>query len=150
MVQKILKHKKILYVTLSIIFVILVGVINFIYLSSNNHNILSNDKSIGLMYPSDYGYSVLSTSCARTTNLDSYSSASCGGQSWLYGKGYEWTLSPNSSDSRYVFYLGDSSTLYNNGNARNGFGHRPVLYLDSSVYKIDGDRSVGNPYIIGM
>ena len=49
MVQKILKHKKILYVTLSIIFVILVGVINFIYLSSNNHNILSNNKSKGLI-----------------------------------------------------------------------------------------------------
>ena len=27
---------------------------------------------IGLMYPSDYGYSVLSSSCARTTNLGSY------------------------------------------------------------------------------
>ena len=49
MVQKILKHKKILYVTLSIIFVILVGVINFIYLSSNNHNILSNNKNKGLI-----------------------------------------------------------------------------------------------------
>ena len=32
---------------------------------------------IGLMYPSDYGYSVLSSSCSRTTTLGSYSSASC-------------------------------------------------------------------------
>ena len=29
------------------------------------------------MYPSDYGYSVLSSSCARTTNLSSYSSDAC-------------------------------------------------------------------------
>ena len=104
---------------------------------------------IGLMYPSDYGYSVLSTSCARTTNLRSYNSASCGGQSWLYGKGYQWTLSPNSSDGSYVFYV-DSSGRMNYSNALIGFEHRPVLYLDSSVYKIDGDGSVGNPYIIGM
>ena len=104
---------------------------------------------IGLMYPSDYGYSVLSTSCARTTNLYSYSSASCGGQSWLYGKGIEWTLSPNSSNSDYVFSVYFSGLL-NYSSADSGYGHRPVLYLDSTVYKIDGDGSIGNPYIIGM
>ena len=41
---------------------------------------------IGLMYASDYGYSVLASDCARTTNLGSYGSATCAGQSWLYGK----------------------------------------------------------------
>ncbi len=105
---------------------------------------------IGLMYPSDYGYSVLSTSCARTTNLDSYRRASCGGQSWLYGKGYEWTLSPSSSDGNFVFRVGYDGNMYNGGNAYYGYGHRPVLYLDSTVYKIDGDGSISNPYIIGM
>ena len=101
------------------------------------------------MYPSDYGYSVLSSSCVRTKNLSSYNITYCGGQSWLLGKGYEWTLSPYSSDSSDVFfvsyfgYVGDNSAYF-------GYGHRPVLYLDSSVYKIDGDGSIGNPYIIGM
>ena len=104
---------------------------------------------IGLMYPSDYGYSVLSSSCTRTTNLGSYNSAKCAGQSWLYGKGYEWTLTPNSSYSNIVFSL---STIGNLGNdyANNGYGSRPVLYLDASVYKIDGDGSLNNPYIVGM
>ena len=104
---------------------------------------------IGLMYPSDYGYSVLSSSCTRTTNLGSYNSANCAGQSWLYGKGYEWTLTPNSSRSDGVFYLnyyGNVNTVY----AYYGFGSRPVLYLDASVYKIDGDGSLNNPYIVGM
>ena len=104
---------------------------------------------IGLMYPSDYGYSVLSSSCARTTNLGSYSSATCAGQSWLYGKGYEWTLTPYSSDSDYVFYLNDDGYLINRY-ANDGYGSRPVLYLDASVYKIDGDGSLNNPYIVGM
>ena len=105
---------------------------------------------IGLMYPSDYGYSVLSSSCARTTNLGSYDSANCAGQSWLYGKGYEWTLTPYSSNSSYVFILYYSGDLYNRSGADYGFGSRPVLYLDASVYKIDGVGSLENPYIVGM
>ena len=104
---------------------------------------------IGLMYPSDYGYSVLSSSCTRTTNLGSYNSAKCAGQSWLYEKGYEWTLTPDSSNSNDVFRLSDYGNL-SNYNATNGYGSRPVLYLDASVYKIDGDGSLKNPYIVGM
>ena len=104
---------------------------------------------IGLMYPSDYGYSVLSSSCARTTNLGSYNSANCAGQSWLYGKGYEWTLTPYSSYSDSVFILRYNG--YVHGSIANyGCGSRPVLYLDASVYKIDGDGSLNNPYIVGM
>lgn len=104
---------------------------------------------IGLMYPSDYGYSVLSSSCARTTNLGSYNTATCAGQSWLYGKGYEWTITPNSSNSNNVFYLHNFGNL-NDRNASVGFGGRPVLYLDASVYKIDGEGTLDKPYIIGM
>ena len=104
---------------------------------------------IGLMYPSDYGYSVLSSSCARTTNFKAYNTATCAGASWLYGKGYEWTLTPDSSISYNVLYLDNYGILQSN-NAYNGLGSRPVLYLDASVYKIDGDGSLENPYIVGM
>ena len=104
---------------------------------------------IGLMYPSDYGYSVLSSSCARTTNLGSYSSSSCAGASWLFGNGYEGMLSPDSSNSYYVFML-ESRGYLDRGSTGLIYGVRPVLYLDSSIYKIDGDGSLENPYIIGM
>ena len=104
---------------------------------------------IGLMYPSDYGYSVLSSSCARTTNLGSYNNATCAGQSWLYGQGYEWTITPRSSSSNGVFYVLYSGRL-NNGIAYRGYSARPVLYLDSSVYVIDGTGTQSDPYIIGM
>ena len=110
---------------------------------------------IGLMYTSDYGYSVLASSCARTTslgsNLDTYDSATCSGQSWLYGQGDEWTITPSPSGSSIVFIIGFDgrvNTLY--GDADRGYSVRPVLYLDSSVYVIDGNGSVSNPYIIGM
>ena len=104
---------------------------------------------IGLMYPSDYGYSVLASSCARTTNLGSYNNATCAGQSWLYGQGDEWTITPSSSISNYVFILSYNGLLYRNS-ASYGSSARPVLYLDSSVYVIDGNGSVSDPYIIGM
>ena len=110
---------------------------------------ISTTGYIGLMYPSDYGYSVLASSCARTTNLSSYNSATCAGQSWLYGKGYEWTITPNSSYGGFVFVLYSSGILYSTS-AIYGFGSRPVLYLDASVYKIDGDGSMNSPYIVGM
>ena len=104
---------------------------------------------IGLMYPSDYGYSVLASSCARTTNLDDYDSATCAGQSWLYGTGDEWTITPYSSGSNLVFvvyYRGNLSS----SSADIGYAARPVLYLDSSVYVIDGTGTQSDPYITGM
>ena len=104
---------------------------------------------IGLMYPSDYGYSVLASSCARTTNLGSYNNATCAGQSWLYGQGNEWTITPYSSSSYDVFYVDDSGSL-NRTFAHYGYAARPVLYLDSSVYVIDGTGTQSDPYIIGM
>ena len=104
---------------------------------------------IGLMYPSDYGYSVLSSSCARTTKLGSYDSAKCAGQSWLYGKGYEWTLTPSSLNGDFVFDLSGNGYLGSN-HSNYGYGSRPVLYLYASVYKIDGVGSLENPYIVGM
>ena len=104
---------------------------------------------IGLMYPSDYGYSVLSSSCARTTNLGSYNNATCAGQSWMYGQGYEWTITPYSSSSNGVFNVSYNGNL-NRNSASPGFAARPVLYLDSSVYVIDGTGTQSDPYIIGM
>ena len=104
---------------------------------------------IGLMYPSDYGYSVLASSCARTTNLSSYNSSSCAGESWLYGQGYEWTITPHSSNSDYVFRVSSYGDLSSNG-AIAGYSARPSLYLDSSVYVVDGNGSMSDPYIIGM
>ena len=109
----------------------------------------STEGYIGLMYPSDYVYSVLASSCARTTNLGHYDTTACAGQSWLYGQGIEWTITPRSSYSDHVFLVGTSGILGSNY-AYHGYLARPVLYLDSSVYVIDGNGSISDPYIIGM
>ena len=105
---------------------------------------------IGLMYPSDYGYSVLASSCARTTALSSYNKAACAGQSWLYGQGDEWTITPRSSESIFVFNVDASGYIFSKTADNGGCSARPVLYLDSSAYVMDGNGSVIDPYIIGM
>ena len=102
---------------------------------------------IGLMYPSDYGYSVLASSCDRITELSDYDSEVCAGQSWLYGQGYEWTITLRSRNSDDVFYVRNYGSL-ETSSADYGFAVRPVLYLDSSVYVYDGNGSISDPYII--
>ena len=106
------------------------------------------EGKIGLMYPSDYGYSVLSSSCARTTNLSSYNT--CAGESWLYLGSYEWTLTPNSSYSYCGAGMSRDGGLAYCVYSYAGYSVRPVLYLDSSVYVIDGNGTMSDPYIIGM
>ena len=105
---------------------------------------------IGLMYPSDYGYSVLSSNCARTTTLNNYEISKCAGASWLYGQGYEWLLTPFSTESMFAFFIGDTGNLNYEHTVYGYNSFRPVIYLNASVYKIDGDGSLNSPYITGM
>jgi len=103
---------------------------------------------IGLMYPSDYGYSVLSSSCERSTSLVSYSNAACGGQSWLTGSASEWTIMPSISDSKKVWQVNSSGNASAFNGASVGRLVRPVLYLKSDVKILSGNGSVETPYII--
>ena len=109
---------------------------------------------VGLMYLSDYGYSVTNANCSHTsTNLDSYNTAACGGKAWLLKYGYEWTSTPDFFASSGVFYV-DSHAYVHSADAGNGYGVRPVLYLKSNIYVTNGnDANVGtrtNPYKIAI
>ena len=105
---------------------------------------------VGLMYPSDYGYSVTNANCSHTSkNLGSYNSSSCGGKAWLLKYGSEWTNSPNSGNSYSVFLVGTNAyLLYSSADI--GYGVRPVLYLKSNVYVTGGDGSINNPYQLSL
>ena len=105
---------------------------------------------VGLMYPSDYGYSVTNANCSHTSkNLGSYNSSSCGGKAWLLKYGFEWTNSPYSGNSSSVFYVGTNAWLGSDF-TYNGYGVRPVLYLKSNVYVTGGDGSINNPYQLSL
>ncbi len=104
---------------------------------------------IGLMYTSDYGYSVLSSSCARTTNLNSYNTSACGGSSWLKKETYEWIVTHKSDSSNHSLYLSLTADL-GNFYANYGYTTRPVLYLKSNVQVYAGDGSISKPYQIKL
>ena len=127
------------------------------YTNERSTSVYSSNPSsvtayVGLIYPSDYGYSVLASSCARTINLSAYGQASCGGQSWLFGVGYQWTITPfvGNGKSSYRIRSDGIATGNADGGSNIGYGVRPVVYLDSSVFKLSGDGSQKSPYIIGM
>ena len=117
---------------------------------TNNKNYKTTSGYIGLMYASDYGYSVLSSSCARTIKLASYNTDACAGNSWLYKDGYAWTITHRTSSASSVCTVYSTGNLINYYNAYNGYASQPVLYLDSSVYILTGNGTESNPYVIDM
>ena len=113
-------------------------------------NAATSTGYIGLMYPSDYGYSVLASSCARDTyRLGSYGYEECAGKAWLLQNGYEWTITPNSSSTYGVLIVDGSGFVYTDW-SEYGNAARPVLYLKSSTYIVSGDGTINNPYILMM
>jgi hypothetical protein len=111
---------------------------------------------IALMYPSDYGYA---TSGGSTTNRDmclslninsSYwgnsSYSDCKNNDYLFYSNH-WFLFPDSSSSRYVFYLTSSGSL-DNDKVYAYASIFPSGYLVSNVTFIAGDGSSSNPWIL--
>ena len=105
-------------------------------------------SKIGLVYASDYGFAT--SPSAWATTLDNYGGNNANGTSiktinWMFMGFGEWTITPQSSYSSYVFYLryyGDVSY----DNAKGGsYGSRPVLYLKSSVLYAGGSGIKDSP-----
>ena len=113
---------------------------------------------IGLMYPSDYGYATSGgstmdrTTCLATElhNWDIFSYSDCKNNDWLYSGTYQWTLTPRSSYSNYVFIA------FGNGSVTSDYMHYtyytvfPALYLSSNVKITGGDGSHDNPYTLSL
>ncbi len=109
---------------------------------------------IGLMYPSDYGYA---TSGGTTTNRASClakemynwvssSYSDCKNNDYLYNSSStQWTMTPRSSSSNYVFYVNNNARL-NYNIAYFGYAVLPTAYLKSSVLITGGDGTSENPY----
>ena len=103
---------------------------------------------VGLMYVSDYRYSVKNSSCNHS-NSSSYGATACGGSAWMLKNGSEWTLTPRSSHANIVFDIfysaGVGSSL-----ASYRYGARPVLYLKSNVYYLSGTGTITDPFQIAL
>ena len=111
---------------------------------------------IGLMCPSDYGYA---TSGGATTNrasclakeMHSWDSLSdCKNNDYLYDFSlFQWTITPLSSSSGSVFYVGDFGYVDYDG-VTSYFVSRPVLYLKSTVEITGGEGTSENPFTFEM
>ncbi len=106
------------------------------------------DGTVGLMYPSDYGYAA-GNSCVTGTKISVYKSSNCGFNSWLYNgeKVHEWLMSPYSGEDDIVFRINTAGDVYYASGAQE-FSVRPVFYLSSSASIIDGKGTLSEPYIL--
>ena len=105
------------------------------------------DAKIGLMYVSDYYYSASPSAWTLVGYNSDYtkSYASAKGENWLYGGGWDWTISRISGISNCafgVYYYG----FVDIGNVSDyGFGVRPSFSLLSSTTYVSGSGSMSDP-----
>ena len=102
---------------------------------------------IGLMYPSDYGYAA--NPDAWTKDISDYDSSTIKSNNWMYMGLSEWTITPYSSSSHFVFYVRINGYL-SVTNALYGYAARPVFYLKSNVALQGGNGTSNDPFILAV
>ena len=120
--------------------------------SDSYNNSISFIGSVGLIYPSDYGYAVLASDCARTTIASKYNATvACHNNNWLFhgGSNGQWLISPSASDAWGAFYIGSSAGLYSTAGVSNAMGYSPVMSLEAGVI-VSGSGTKTDPYVISM
>jgi len=107
--------------------------------------------SVGLMYPSDYGYAVLASNCARTIKPFNYDGTSaCYTNNWLYQGSSTWQLlmSPNSSKASHAFgVVSDGYVDYAPYGVIVSGTFSPVMALKSDVV-VTGTGTQSDPYVM--
>ena len=104
------------------------------------------DAKIGLMYVSDYYYSASPSAWTLVGYNSDYtkSYASAKGENWLYGGGWDWTISRISVNSYFAFGVGSNGDVGFN-DVSVDFGVRPSFSLLSSTTYVSGSGSMSDP-----
>ena len=104
------------------------------------------DAKIGLMYVSDYYYSASPSAWTLVGYNSDYtkSYASAKGENWLYGGGWDWTISRNSDDSFSAFRV-DFGGGVGSSSVGGSRGVRPSFSLLSSTTYVSGSGSMSDP-----
>ena len=105
------------------------------------------DAKIGLMYVSDYYYSASPSAWTLVGYNSDYtkSYASAKGENWLYGGGWDWTISRYSDISDYAFDVYFNGYVAGSGVSYGGYGVRPSFSLLSSTTYVSGSGSMSDP-----
>ena len=107
----------------------------------------SENKKIGLMYASDYGFAAAQS--AWTTNLYDYEGEAIKSANWMYIGVSEWTISRFTVNSIGAFEVGTSGYVAGLGSiVTDAHGVRPVFSLTSSVNYASGSGTTTDPIII--
>ena len=104
---------------------------------------------IGLMYVSDYGYAASQSAWTLVGYNSDYSKsyASAKGENWLYGGGWDWTISRYADDSDFALFVDDYGYVGGNDVSSNN-GVRPSFNLESAITYVSGSGSANDPIVI--
>ena len=105
----------------------------------------SQTVSIGLITVSEYLRANTNKELCGNFSLNSVNYSTCKTTNWLVKGTTYWTISPDSSNSRYVFYVGRGALGYNG--ATYPYAVLPAITLSSDI-NLSGSGTAGDPYII--
>ena len=107
---------------------------------------------VGLIYPSDYGYSADFTLCNQT--LYDYGNSSCSSNNWLYSSSSrKWTITPYAgSQTAQNIYVVNSGTvgLSTTSGGQPYYYAFPVIYLKPNVLISSGSGTISSPYVFEL
>jgi len=123
--------------------------------ASSYNGAVSYIGSVGLIYPSDYGYAVLSSDCARTIKPHNYyEPAACKNNNWLYqgSSSRQWLISPDSGHVASTVVLNRKGDIgvnnYGEGiDVASSGSFSPVMALKSEVM-VTGSGTQSDPYVM--
>lgn len=105
---------------------------------------------VGLMYPTDYGYSADFTICSE--NLNNYDvDTNCYLKNWIYiTDTAQWLMTPSKDYTTTAWYINSAGYVGSYYNTRYAYGVRPVIYLEANIKSNDGIGTYSDPYHISL
>ena len=115
--------------------------------TNSTDNKTEYSAKIGLMYVSDYYYAASPNKWTLVGYNSDYTKSyqSAKGENWIYGGGYDWTISRNSDDSNFAFLVVNSVGLNYSYVGNYYSGVRPSFNLLSSINYVSGSGSMRDP-----
>ena len=113
----------------------------------SNASSTTYEAKIGLMYVSDYYYSASPSAWTLVGWNESDATKDyrfSKGENWLYGGGWDWTISRISGNSNGAFEVYIGGCVFND-NVSDGYGVRPSFSLFSSTTYVSGSGSMSDP-----
>jgi len=105
---------------------------------------------VGLLYPSDYGYSA--NPSYWNSNMSTYWENNITGGSWILNTdaNVSWFLSPASDYSRFSMYwdVSGNADFYSVNDDDGYYALRPALHIKSDTVILSGEGSITDPFII--